>query len=1289
MDETPTTQLLLFDDGHIYLLTDLPKMLQYFQDRNKRLFVIWGNHDRDAIESQTYSICEREYRYRRHSYFFVNLEGKMDRFKKVVSVVLILVMVTVTGMWTHPSDYVSYGAENTVQFAGGDGTAGNPYKISTPAHLYNVRSYLNNTSVNFILINDIVFTPEHFDSDPDNQPADENFYNIGYGWDPIGNSNVTSHFKGVFDGNNFTIKGMSVNRNRWDLTCVGLFGYNQGTIKNLTISNCTITTRSSGNVGSVTGINAGIISNCTNTNNISIPSSYAPYDVNAGGIAGSSVSGIITNCKNSGNVTINAQKNGYAGGIAGYTETGVVSQCVNTGNIFASVEPSDWTERISGAGGITGRLYYTNISDSYNVGNAISVNNQYNYSYAGGIAGRSSNGSISRCLTAGYLAANGSGANYFPSGTTCTNCFYMTSDAADANTKALTKAEFANVASFTGFDFSTVWEMSNELERPVLVATPPTIATSISFDSSPIILKTGQTIPVPLVIEPTNGETNYDIFSSNPAILGVNSVTHILIGSALGSSMVTVEDLVHNRTISKESNVAQPVTSLVIQGNSTVDKGRTITLQANVLPEDAYDKTVIWESKYPETATINQDGVVTGVRGGMTIIYATANFGATGTNRVSKMISVIEHPEAVEISAYETYELYVGDISRLFATVTPSGAGNKTVTWVSSNTNLVTVDSTGGIIGKAPGTATITVTTNDGGIQDTCLITVKQQVQSISLKSNGMNLREYTLAPGASLQLESIVKPADVETGGILWTSSDSSIVAVDEFGLIQAMGTEGSATINATAASGGKTVSCLIQVGTNYVTDIQWTPPSMVEVGKTYFVPLTFMPEGGTAPLWKSSDETVATVDAFGRITGVGPGTAEITIAASDAGGWSATFALQVSQVFPIRYNLNGGDPLPSASDKYFAPQSFTLPIPTKEGHSFVGWYQSADLTGTPVVEIPEGSTGKKTYYAKWQTNTYQVTFHHLETGTTVTQDVLYGTTVALPSVTRTGYTFAGWKQDPELYVYWNYGTSMPAQNIDLYTKWEPIYYYLDCGNYSGVKLYYDQVYTLPLPSKKPGFVFQGWGTSVSGPAIYGNQQAIKNLTTQNDKRIDLYEIWTAPILSAVSAGYDRATITWAAAESATSYRIDRSTSATGTYTTIYTAPATARSWTNTGLVTGKTYYYKVTTVAGANSYGNSVYKSVRPIPATPTVSLSKASTTSIKVTWSAVAGATKYQVYRATSATGTYTLVYIGTATTRSWTNTALTTKKTYFYKVRAYHLEGTTNIYGNSSSVKSLLL
>jgi uncharacterized repeat protein (TIGR02543 family) len=220
-----------------------------------------------------------------------------------------------------------------------------------------------------------------------------------------------------------------------------------------------------------------------------------------------------------------------------------------------------------------------------------------------------------------------------------------------------------------------------------------------------------------------------------------------------------------------------------------------------------------------------------------------------------------------------------------------------------------------------------------------------------------------------------------------------------------------------------------------------------------------------------------------------------------------------------------------------------------------------------------------------------------------------------------------------------------------------------------------------LPTPSKA-GYSFAGWFTT---SALTGT--AVKTIPETSATNVTYYAKWTSPILSAASYNYNSIKVSWAAAGNATSYRIYRATSATGTYSLVKIADSTSRFYVNTGLVTGKTYYYKVSVVAGGKTYHHGTYKYAKAIPTTPTISLSKYSTTSIKVSWTGVSGSTKYQIFRASSATGTYTLVYTASSTTRSWVNTGLTRGKTYYYKVRAYHLEGTTKVYGSTSAVKYL--
>lgn len=118
--------------------------------------------------------------------------------------------------------------------------------------------------------------------------------------------------------------------------------------------------------------------------------------------------------------------------------------------------------------------------------------------------------------------------------------------------------------------------------------------------------------------------------------------------------------------------------------------------------------------------------------------------------------------------------------------------------------------------------------------------------------------------------------------------------------------------------------------------------------------------------------------------------------------------------------------------------------------------------------------------------------------------------------------------------------------------------------------------------------------------------------------------------------------------------------------------------------------YYYKVmsyrtvgTTKVTAAAY--SAIVNAKPVPATiSTLTVIKVSTTSKKISWEAIAGTSGYEVYRATSSTGTYTLVTSTAAL--FYTNIGLTSGKVYYYKVRAYRTVGTTEVYGAYSVVKS---
>ena len=138
----------------------------------------------------------------------------------------------------------------------------------------------------------------------------------------------------------------------------------------------------------------------------------------------------------------------------------------------------------------------------------------------------------------------------------------------------------------------------------------------------------------------------------------------------------------------------------------------------------------------------------------------------------------------------------------------------------------------------------------------------------------------------------------------------------------------------------------------------------------------------------------------------------------------------------YAVTLNTNGGTINSGNVTSYTYGVGATLPTAgdmTYTGHTFVGWYDNENLTGSPVTAIGGTETGNKEYWAKWEINQYTITVkpENGKADITITQD--YGTPITAPAdPTREGYTFMGW--DTEI------PTTMPAENITLKAKWKDI---------------------------------------------------------------------------------------------------------------------------------------------------------------------------------------------------------------------------------------------------------
>lgn len=159
---------------------------------------------------------------------------------------------------------------------------------------------------------------------------------------------------------------------------------------------------------------------------------------------------------------------------------------------------------------------------------------------------------------------------------------------------------------------------------------------------------------------------------------------------------------------------------------------------------------------------------------------------------------------------------------------------------------------------------------------------------------------------------------------------------------------------------------------------------------------------------------------------------------------------------------------------------------------------------------------------------------------------------------------------------------------------------------------------------------------------------------------------------------------LSWPKVEGAVKYQVYRATSKSGTYKLMKTTTST--SYTNTSAVAGKTYYYKVKAIH-SNTNANSVFSQIESRVcdlARPELSLKRTSAGKPKLSWGAVNGAVKYQIYRSTTGKdGSFKL--LETVTKTSYTNSGAAAGKNYYYKVRAVH----SNTDANSafSAVKNI--
>ena len=317
-----------------------------------------------------------------------------------------------------------------------------------------------------------------------------------------------------------------------------------------------------------------------------------------------------------------------------------------------------------------------------------------------------------------------------------------------------------------------------------------------------------------------------------------------------------------------------PVSSVTLDSQDLkLRVGQTSTLIATVKPDNATDKSVKWISSNEDVATVSANGIVTAKELGETVITAICG-------EISAECTVIVEATPVESVTINqtTATLKATQTLQLTATVSPETATDKKVTWASSDEAIAKVNETGLVMAMKVGTATITATASSG-VKAECIVTVAETpVESVILDRTTATLKAMQ-----TLLLTATVAPGTATDKTVTWASSDESVAAVNESGLVTALKV-GTAVITATASSGVKG-ECTVTVAETAVESVTINQTT-VKLKATQTLQLTAIvaPETATdkTVTWTSSDKTVASVNESGLVTALKVGTTVITATAS-----------------------------------------------------------------------------------------------------------------------------------------------------------------------------------------------------------------------------------------------------------------------------------------------------------------------------------------------------------------------------------------------------------------------
>lgn len=387
-----------------------------------------------------------------------------------------------------------------------------------------------------------------------------------------------------------------------------------------------------------------------------------------------------------------------------------------------------------------------------------------------------------------------------------------------------------------------------------------------------INLDKGETYNLSATVYPYNATyKSVSYTSSNTRVATVSSNGKI---TAKGSGYATITasadgvEETCNVYVYGNTNVVEVNYLTMEPGFLSLKVGRSATLTATVLPNNATDKSIKYTSNNTRVATVSSNGTVTAKSVGTAVITATASNGF----KVTSIIDVISGYDSAEGLILDTnsVNLDYGKTYNLKTTVYPN---NSKVKFTSANSKIAMVSSTGTITGLDNGITVITASV--GNLKEYVTVRVNKPVKGITL-----NTPYVELNTGKSYLFDAKVTNLSCTP---TYHSSNTGVATVNSYGLVTAVTNMTNASTLITASCGNYSTYAFVIVNPDYsfVNKITLNNLSYsLNVGETYKAKATPTPSITTeyAFNWTSSNSNIAIVDKYGNITALRPGTAVIT---------------------------------------------------------------------------------------------------------------------------------------------------------------------------------------------------------------------------------------------------------------------------------------------------------------------------------------------------------------------------------------------------------------------------